>query len=61
MAYTSDQEYELEQQKNKWGKRAEFALVQVIRLIVYLVTLLLKVVWGVIASILRGFGINVRG
>lgn len=61
MPISSDQEYELEQQRNKWMKRAEFAFVQFLRLIVYLVKLVLKVVWGVIASILRGFGINVRG
>jgi hypothetical protein len=61
MAMNSDQEYELEQQKNKWFKRAEFAFVQFLRLIFYLAMLLVKIVWGVIASILRGFGINVRG
>lgn len=60
MAISSDQEYELELQKNKWLKRAEFALVQFLRLIFYLVKLVIKMVWGVLKGVLQTFGIPVR-
>lgn len=61
MAINSDQEYELEQRKVKWARRIEFVFVQILRVIVAFIKLLIRIVWGVIASILRGMGLNVKG
>ncbi len=60
MAIAADQEYELEQQKNKWMKRAEFAFVQFLRLIVYFIKLFLKIIWGIIKTLLQTFGFPIR-
>lgn len=60
MPISSDQEYELDQQRNKWMKRVEFVFVQIIRVIVYFIKLMLRLVWGIIKTLLQTFGLPIK-
>ena len=55
-----EDQYELDQRKDKFFKKAEYALVIVFSGIFYIAKLVLTVIWGVTKSVLKTLGLPIK-